>query len=362
MVITTTTTKTLDTKKKSSGIPVTIPWKNARMVRNHSINVCVDEILNLSESLDVVKVNCVGNPSTGKTTLAQTIGHLVHKRSKIPFSVRMFYRKDLINFSDTIKTLEPINHVLIFDDVSFLKANLSGAKIHNIEKELSEIRHLEGGKDVKIILILNSHYTPAVSKYMRQSDFYIYTSLGTSDYDHLLKLTAGKFGHQIDEFRKMFFQSVNFKKFQCRLGRKGKFFTYPFRKPFAPVLWFNGHTLRIVVFPKREWIDQFCSICSNSEFRTNRKLIQTFEEVNKIALSKFGIGVIREGLRVEALINGIFTYRKRVKQCMSFFEKFMKDNDVNLEKLLEYYDLKEIKVRPKLSQYAVPSKEIISDQ
>ena len=55
--------------ESKSDIPVTIEWNGQRMIRNHSIRAAVREILTISESLDVVKINIIGNPGTGKTTL-----------------------------------------------------------------------------------------------------------------------------------------------------------------------------------------------------------------------------------------------------------------------------------------------------
>jgi len=80
----------------------------------------------MTQSLDVVKINLVGNPSTGKTTLAGSIAHLIHQLSmemyKTPFAVKFFSRTELVNFEATLKTLEGMNQVLIFDDISFLQA------------------------------------------------------------------------------------------------------------------------------------------------------------------------------------------------------------------------------------------------
>ena len=55
--------------KTKSDIPITIEWNGQRMIRNHSIRAAVKDILTISESLDVVKINIIGNPGTGKTTL-----------------------------------------------------------------------------------------------------------------------------------------------------------------------------------------------------------------------------------------------------------------------------------------------------
>ena len=78
--------------------PTIIPWKDTRMIRSHSIGATVQEILQavaVEDSQDVVNINVIGDPSSGKTTFSKCLAHLIHKRSKIPFSVRLFKREDL---------------------------------------------------------------------------------------------------------------------------------------------------------------------------------------------------------------------------------------------------------------------------
>lgn len=338
-------TRIRETAKKTSNVPVIIEWKNARMIRSHSINAAVAEILNLSEALDLVKINIVGNPSTGKSTLAETLGHLIHKKARIPFNVRSFGREELGNFAETVKSLAPTNHVLLFDDVTHLKANMTGKQLLNVEKELTEIRHLEGGKDVKIILIMNSHYTRGVSKYMRQSDFYLYTSVGASDASNLLEVTGGNYSRIVKLFQKLTFQASTQKSFSFQLGRKrGNVFTYKWRQPFAPILWYNNDTARIVVFPSREWIDPVCSVCSNASSAV-ADTADTIEKMNDMATLQFGERVIRQALRIILFNHGVMTYRKSVKQCMIFIERFMEKNEINFETLMKFYNLEDKRTR-----------------
>ena len=111
------------TVERKSEKPVTIEWNNARMVRTHSIKIASHEILTISSNIDVVKVNIVGDTGSGKTELARTLAHLLHKESKIPFAVKALTRKDLIDIRETLASLKPTNYILIFDDISFMDAN-----------------------------------------------------------------------------------------------------------------------------------------------------------------------------------------------------------------------------------------------
>mgnify|MGYP001181800755 CR=1 FL=1 len=120
-------------KMKTGEIPTVTQWKSEPMIRIHSIRATVKEILNQSESLDLIKINIVGNQSTGKTTLARTLGHLIHSMSEVPFAVKIFSKDELLDFQNTISKLSPTNYVLVFDDVSFLQALTSKKQIEIIK-------------------------------------------------------------------------------------------------------------------------------------------------------------------------------------------------------------------------------------
>ena len=337
-----------NTKIKKSAVPVTVLWQNSRMVRSHSIKAAVSEILSLSQTLDVIKINIVGNPSTGKSTLAKVIAHLLHHQAKIPFALKILTRKDLIDFSQTLSKLDStMNWILVFDDISFLKSELSVHQINKLEKEFTEIRHLPGGKDVKIISIFNFHYTMAVSKYLRQSDFHFYTSVGSSDIDNLLKVVGKRHTRSIHNFIKIFHEAYSPKKqFTFQLGYKGKMFTYPHRKPFAPVYFFNGYSSRICVFPTRHWIAPHCLACSTGE--GSNKMNEIDLNDLDVKLKKFGIGTIRQALRIKCLQNGIYAYPKRAKQALTFIDKWSSKNNCDLEVLLNFYNLKDEPTKLKL--------------
>ena len=326
--------------RKTNNVPITIEWNNARMVRNHSIRAAVREMLILNKSLDVVKVNIIGGMGTGKTTLANTLAHLCHKISEIPYAVKVLNRNDLINLETVVTNLAPINWILIFDDISWLSANASKSQIDNIQKIVTEIRHLPNKQDVKMILIFNFHYQMALSKFLRQSEFFIWTSVGSSEGENTEKLVGTKYQMKIKEFKKKYQKGLTIGKFSFNLGKKGKDFTYTYRAPFSPALFYNNDTLRYIVFPHRNFIDTVCGVCSNdSSIDEETKL--DIEEFEKDCMKKFGIGIIRIALRIKLYNLGVNTYSKRVHQAMQYFEKYLDKKTIDIEKLADHFDLRE---------------------
>jgi len=350
--------------------PTVISWKDARMIRTHSLGATIQEILQavaVEDSQDVVQINIIGDPSSGKTTLGKAIGHLIHKRSKIPFSVRLFNRKDLLNFKETLSTLNPANYVLIFDDLSFLGAEASSKQIEMVKQAVTEIRHLPGGQDVKIVIIKNFHYTLGLPKYLRSNDFSYFTTVGSSEEENMEKIVGSRNMGKVRFFKKIKNQikiaPEGHKKFIYKLGRKGQF-TYTYRKPFIPLLYWNGDTLRHVVSPTREWIDPICSICT--EFGSKEKFESTVD-VTKF-MDETGNSYGESTLKAAALSilkqNGINANRPQVVSAERFLSKCLERKVIKLDDIANYYDLKPTNTKMRknvdeiLQKAALPEKQV----
>jgi len=330
-------------RKKLDGRPVTIEWNKERMIRNHSIRATVKEILRITESDDVIKINIVGDTGKGKTTLALTLAHLIHKMSDIPFTVRHLTKIELLDFRETIKNLQPTNYVLIFDDVSFLSSLTSRHKIEELKQCFTEVRHLPGGQDIKIVAMFNFHYNFALDKYLRMADFYYWVSVGSSEFENMQKIIGVKNTQKIQNFQKVHQVARLRKKFSFLLGKKN-WFHYIYRKPFAPVLFWDGFSARTVVYPKREWIDAICSVCIASKKTPMKDGINVNDFSNDLSY-KFGKQLARTAIRMKLFQNGINVFPKTVKQCMQYIDKYLDNRNVNLQEIAEFYNFKNDRTR-----------------
>lgn len=329
-----------ETKSSSTAVPVTIVWKNARMIRTQSVMAATREILNVAKSTGAVQVNICAIPGQGKSTLAKLIAHLAHKMADSPFTVKLWGRKELLNIEEEIKKLDPVNHIILYDDVSWLTAdNVPKAKVDQIIKTMTEIRHIKG-VDVQIISILNFHYSYAIPKPLRNAQYWWYLSIGSSELENVIKLVGVKNMRKLDEFRKAHSQAQNLKKFYYRLGAKGRKFEYLYRQPFAPALFWNNDSLRHVVFPSREWLEPVCDVCAKGLGIPieDKEGLDKFE--NHI-LSKFSIGVVRQALRIRLLQLGINCYDPSVVQCMRHIDEYFSLKAFNPEEIAQRFDLHE---------------------
>ena len=308
------------------------------MIRNHSIRATVDEILKMSETLDVVKINIIGNPSTGKTTLAEVISHLVHvmsaKRNGIPYAVKFFTKYDLLNIKESLASLSPTNYVLVFDDLSFLTSIVGKKKIEMIKQSFTEIRHLQEGQDVKIITIFNFHYTRGLDKYLRSSEYSYYTSIGSEELENIQAVVGNRNTPLLLEYKRIWQQAYTKQRFAYRLGKKN--FVYSTRKPFAPLLFWNNQSLRFVVSPKRDWIEQVCNICAETPKTKQTEL--NLDEFVKDFQTKFSNGNARTAIKIKLFQAGINVYSKRIVQAMRYIDRYLAKREVNLEDLALKFD------------------------
>lgn len=335
-------------EKGKSTKPVVWNWKKAPMILNHSIRATVQEILAMSQSMDAININIIGNPTTGKSTLAETLGHLIHKLSKIPFAVRIFNKHNLLHFEETLANLTPANYVLVFDDVSFLKANASAQQIEMVKQAVTEIRHLPGGKDVKIISIKNFHYTLGLDKYLRQADFNYFTSVGQSEVENMEKIVGHKQMKLVYRLKRMQPRAAVTKKFSFTLDRQGKPFVYGYRDPFIPVLFLDSDsTLRFVVSPTRQWIDPICPVCTNGKGLQSEVPIPQFIKETE---DKFSEPTVKTTVKQMLREQGIDTYSSAIVSCRRYMTKAMERKQITNEDLAVHYGLKptNTKLRKKL--------------
>lgn len=321
--------------------PVVIKWKGVDMIRNHSIKATANDIVQAITNSDLISINVIGKQGTGKTTIAKVIAHLVHSMSDIPFAINVFGKEELINLGDTVANLTPTNQIIIFDDVSFLGSGASKKQLDMIQSVLTTIRHLPGGKDVKIILIKNFHYTKAVSPFLRQNDFTYISSVDPNEVKNLNDLLGADYSRTIDMLADLRSEALLKNVFTIKLGKKFKF-TYYAKKPFLPYIYTNGRNTRIVVCPTREWIQPICSICSAATSEASLINVEKFkEEFDKAFGDHTTKYIVKQMLKEQ----GITTYGKTYTQGRRYLDKALELKQFNLEDLAVQYGIKITKTR-----------------
>lgn len=333
--------------------PSVIPWRGSDgipvdFIRMHSIRAAIKEMLKVSKSLDVVKFGIIGNQNSGKSSQLLTIGHLIHTLSDIPFAIKILDKYALLNLQETLKTLTPTNYLIGFDDTSFLGANANKKQIDVVKQVTTEIRHLPGGQDVKIFLGMNYHYTLGVDKYLRQGEFKFFTSVGSSEMDNMEKIVGPRYMGLVRDFKKMYTKMLVNDTFSFKLGEK--WFTYKYRDPFIPMLFWNEDSLRLVVSPKREWIDKICAICANA---VDTGIIGEIDEKRFIDEGRdlCGKGAFDSAMRITLAGNGINTYGASVERARKYIARGLAKKVMNLERMAVAggFEIKNVHTSKKMS-------------
>jgi len=332
---------------KSTGKPSVITWNSVRMVRSHSIQAVSREIANMSMNQDLISINAIGKQSTGKTELLKTVSHLIHKFSKIPYTVSYFGREEILNLENTVKNLKPSNHILIFDDIAFLKAGATNKQIDQIQSVLSTIRHLEGGRDVRIILMKSFQYTKSIPPFLRQNDFTFLSSVDDNEMDNLTQLLGKKYYRKINLLKYLRAQGsigeAGKSQFVYEMGG-GKKVIYNWMNPFLPFLYVSGVGCRLIVSPLREWIDPICNICSSVEADESSNP----EDIQRIIddmMSKFSTrAVLRTAVKIKLIQIGVNAFSKNIVHAVKYLDRLQQDRLVSLDALATALDLTPSKV------------------
>lgn len=331
--------------KTNKFLPTITKWKGVNMIRQESFLAAIREIVKWAEEIDVTRVGIVGDMHSGKTTMAEAIAHTIHKESKLPWAIKILYEKDLMDFENTLKTLTvDTNWILRFDDVSFLDAKNNKKAISQVKEAVTKIRHLEGGKDVKVILIYNYHYSKGLDKYLRMADYRFFSSVGSEEEDNLEGIMGIKAMSLVKFFAQNRQRAITKKFFQSPhpVANKKKFF-YKWREPFIPVLFWNNSTLRMIISPTRKWLEPICSICANATggVETQVDLAKFCEESEKKFTKGTFTGVIKQFLREQ----GVNCYSPRIVQARRYLDRALEMKQFNLEDLALAYGLKPTKTR-----------------
>ena len=230
MPITTTTKKIV--AKGENKAPLTTHWKGVSMVRNHSFLATVREIINFSAEIDVCRIGLIGSMHSGKSTLSQSIAHAIHKHADLQYKIKVLYKEDLLNFEKTLLALEPVNYILIFDDVSFMGASANKKQIEMVKSAVTTIRHLDGGRDVKVIVMMNYHYSMGLDKYLRSADFKYITTVDSSENENLINMFGKKYQQKILDFKKYRHMAITKKYWLMKISKDNSPFKYEYRNPF----------------------------------------------------------------------------------------------------------------------------------
>ncbi len=329
--------------KKSSGpkTPTVITWNKVSMIASQSIRSVAKEIINMSENEEFIALNFIGKQGTGKTEIMRTLSHLIHEGSKLNYNINYFGKKEMLDLEETVKNLTPTNQILLMDDIAFISAEASKSQVDKIKSVIAVIRHLPGGKDVKIIMMKSFQYSKSIDPFLRQNDATFISSVDDNEVQNLEDLLGKKYHLKINLLKKM--------RVQAKIGDLGKaYFDYPLgrvkklrymaKNPFLPFLYSNQLTCRIVVSPLRTWIKPLCQIC-NPTISSEESNINIKQFINDFTKKFGGKTNAKLAIQIKLMQNGIDCFPPRIIQGVHYIDRFLAEKLINLEDLASSYNL-----------------------
>jgi len=300
------------------------------MIASHALRPKVRDIVSVAKNMELVKIGIMGEPSTGKSTLAETLAHLIHELSeqdRLYWMYRVFDQNDYLNFDAVLEKLEPTNHILYFHDLSFLHAK---QKIEQVKEQMTKIRHLRQA-DVKIIIIVDYHYSKGLDKYLRQTDFTFITSVGQSELDNLVELVGQKNRKIVMKFRERQVHAKLHGEYLFRLRKDKPPIKYKFKDPFVLAMDWNGERLQHVVFPLRTWLKPICQICEPKPLQAKTDVLETADK-------KYGTKA-KQAAKDILQIFGIQAKSRAYTSAFNYLYRAVKEGQVTKEQLLEHYKI-----------------------
>jgi len=315
-------------KNYSTRVPTVKAWNHVNMMTSHSLRAAVHEIVNVSRRMDVVKIGLVGDTGTGKSTLAESLAHLIHTISQaekhVLWTYRIFGKKEYLRFREVVSALDPANYILYFHDLSFLKER---DKLDEVKQAVTELRHMR--QDVRIIMIIDYHYTKGLDKYLRQTNFKFFTEIGESEHDNLEEIVGKKNNRVVQQFIRQHRNATSNGQYVYKLGKE-KQFIYEYRNPFAIALFWNQATVRHCIYPIRTWMAPVCMIC-NPDAKTE------FDMEFLDAFHKRYHGRDRTVARLVLSSQGYNVYNKTDVAALNSFTKAFNEGKINAEMVMNFY-------------------------
>lgn len=204
------------------------------------------------------QVGVVGLPGSGKTTFVNCLVHALHVKDP-SYQVHHFKKEDILELDKILDKKLPKrqNVILIFDDVSYLFEQLGEKKVAEILHSLTIVREKLDPefKATKAIVFLLFHYSFALVKGLRTTNFRIVCSVSDEEFENYRKVLGYHNSRHIFEFTKKYMSMMRYGNFKIP-SNNDEPFVYKTSKPFRLALVSNMGELHYTLYHKAG-----CSVC-----------------------------------------------------------------------------------------------------
>ena len=216
----------------------------------HTMAALAYQIINVNRKMIYTPINMVGVPGAGKTTGTQLLVHELMEKDP-SYKLHWFKKDDLLNVVKILHSLPKYQDcILVFDDVSYLLDDIDPSKRSEILHTLTIVREIldPEHKKTRAILLLDFHYSFAIPKAFRQSNFSLQFSITPEERDNYKKRMgySKTIQRRINTFVNLFESAFEFDYFDVKT-KDGRVLHYETDRPFRPVLAFNFSKVHLVL-------------------------------------------------------------------------------------------------------------------
>ncbi len=315
-----------------SGVKTTL-FKDPNTLERYPIPVSmspmptVDRILTYVDRTGFCGILCIGMSGTGKSTLAKYLVHQIHQRKN--FVVHHYSRDDIQRMDKHIANLQRgTPAILIFDDASFSLDQLKKEQINKIAQHLTYVRH-----DVRapVIVIMNIHYSKAISRFFRNVPFAFLTSI-TQEEAHTFQDVWPHGRWKFKDFAWYYQQMMFNNKWTFEVDRWNKrTYTYFTDKPFRLGLALEGNMIHFFVYLK-----DGCTIC-DPEYSI--KKITNSKDLVDHYIKSYGVARARSMLKMYAFArHGLKVIDKNRYAIWRSISEFDTNNRINWNNVVAELD------------------------
>jgi len=331
-------------KSKSSGFSgvKTTLFTNPNDGTKHAIPVSmspmptIERIQTYTNRTGFCGILCIGMSGTGKSTLARFLVHKLHSRKN--YTIHWYERDDIQKLDKIIASLtKGTDHIVVMDDASFSLEQLKKEDITKIAQKLTYIRHDVRGQ---VIVIMNIHYSKAISRFFRNVPFAFLTSI-TQEEAHTFQDVWPHGRWKFKDFAWYYQQMMFNSKWTFEVDRwSNKTMTYKTDEPFRLGLAMEGNYIHFFVYLK-----DGCAVCDPT---FDIKKVVNSKELVDYFVKSYGLNRARSMMKLYAFakhgIKAIDSNRYAIWRSIADFDK---NNKINWDNVILQLN-KTMKPRPRV--------------
>ncbi len=299
------------------------------ILTKHSPNPIAENILNYLDSAGFANVLNIGVSGSGKTTWTNYLIHLLHMKRN--FRILWFRQEEVKKFDKIITSIpKGVNHILVFDDVSFELDELRKDELTNIAKKLTYIRHIV---QADVVVVFNIHYSKAIKKFFRSTPFTFLTSINNEEILSFQDLFGSYSRYKLKDFARYSRYAMLKKGWTMEIDRwENKALKFTTDKPFRIGLANEYNDLHFFLY-----VNTHCEICKEPD--NKKRSVYDSKSLLEYLTKSYSLAKVRTVIRDYSFTNhGLKVLPNEKLTIWNTLSKLDRENNIDFNELNNLLD------------------------